>query len=122
MTAEQEPHAAGASARPWNLRRALGPLLAYHVLVVLGGFLLLDGVLQGSALERVIGVAMLVAGVVTAIAVVIWTATLAQASGPSRRGDGPPPRKCPRCGRAGRDGWTVCDRCGAPLVWTVRSS
>jgi hypothetical protein len=111
--------------RPWRFRRTLGPLIAYHALVIVGGLLMIDGVYRGSTVERDVGAAVLGVGVATALAVLVWTARLARAPGPSRPGAGPsspPERTCPRCGRPEREGRTVCVQCGAALVWSVRSN
>lgn len=121
MTGAGVPGTSHGPVRPWALRRVIGPLLAYHALVLAGGFLLVLGVVQGSTLERDVGAGVLAAGVATAVAVLAWSARLARA--PRSAGSvGPVPRVCPRCGRTGPDGRTVCDRCGAPLVWAIRSN
>jgi ribosomal protein S27AE len=125
MAGEEASGGGRASVRPWTIRRALGPLLAYHVLVLVGGVLVVEGVLQGSDLERDLGVVTLIAGVATALGVLRWTAKLARGSRYSRpagAATSAPSRTCPRCGRAGQDGRTVCEQCGSALVWSVRSS
>jgi hypothetical protein len=112
-------------ARPWRFRRSLGPLIAYHALVIVGGLLLIDGAYRGSTAERDVGAAVLIVGVATALAVLVWSARLARAPGPSRpdaHPSSPPERTCPRCGRRDREGRTVCVQCGAALVWSVRSN
>lgn len=121
MTGEGAPGASHGRDRPWAMRRAIGPLLAYHALVLAGGFLLVIGVVQRSTMERDVGAAVLAAGVATAVAVLVWSARLARSPG-STGAVGPVPRVCPRCGRQGTEGRTVCDRCGAPLVWAIRSN
>jgi hypothetical protein len=99
--------------------------VAYHLLVLVGGFLLVDGFLRGSTAEQDLGVGILIVGVATALAVLVWTATLAR----TRSSALPAPlaptarsRICPRCGRSGQEGRTVCLQCGSALVWTVRAA
>jgi len=107
---------------PLRFRTALGPLLLYHILIVVGGALTIVAVVRGPPELLVPGVGILAAGIGTVIAVLIWSGRLArraadeQAHGPSseRR----PRWVCVRCANSGVGYPAVCPRCGG---WLTRS-
>jgi hypothetical protein len=105
-----------------RFRTALGPLLLYHVLIVLGGALTIVAIVRGPSELFVPGIGVLAAGIVTVVAVLIWSGRLAH-----RAAEAPAPRTsaelrprwvCIRCANAGTGHPSVCPRCGG---WLTRS-
>lgn len=109
------------------LRKALGPLLAYHVLILGGAFFVGWGISVGPKVDLTIGVALIVVGIGVEGAVLVWSAGLARRSVGAFSGTqpegGPAPGKsrlepvlCIGCGWSGSGGRSICPRCGKPLI------
>lgn len=105
-----------------TFRKAIGPLIGYHVLILGGAYLVVHGDVVGSRTTLFAGVALVVIGIAVAIAVLYWSAGLARAKGqgPSYPGSDrtsgfPSPVEarwlCLGCGWTGQDGRNVCPRC-----------
>jgi hypothetical protein len=102
------------------LRRALGPLAAYHVMILVGAALIVEGRLHGSPTWFDLGVALAVAGIVLELLILGWTYRLA-ASAAARsmprvdaapREPSVPTRLCVSCAWHGRWAGACCPRCG----------
>lgn len=109
------------------MRLAAPPLLAYHALILVGAYVVVRGDTSGSLLLLGIGLAMVVAGILTELAVLAWSAGLTRHSAalPSARPtrevepgrSGPAARRiCWSCGWSGDGPGTICPRCARPLV------
>jgi len=108
------------------LRKAFGPLLAYHVLILGGAFLVGWGISVGSRAGLVIGLALIVLGIGVEVAVLVWSAGLtirsARTQSWSRREGTTPgptgigPSLCTGCGWSGSVGRSICPRCGKVLI------
>ncbi len=107
------------------LRTALGLLLAYHVLILVGAFFLIVGADSRNGLWEWVGVVLVVGGITTVIAVLWWTATLAHRGSPTVAGipgeleATVPPRLrsvCSGCGWIGIAQTATCPRCRRPLI------
>ena len=109
------------------LRKALGPLLAYHILILGGAFFVAWGVSVGSRANLAIGVALIVAGIAVEVAVLVWSAGLTKQSARMATGPWPVdrpasvrpmvgPRFCTGCGWFDSADRSICPRCGRPLV------
>jgi len=113
-------------------RRVLLPLFIYHVLVLVGGALLVLGIVDRHVTWTGVGLGLFVAGVALQIAVLRWsvrTISRARSSpspGPGENGLGVSrvlPRKlCPACGWRGPRIEVYCPRCGRPTVGLAPSS
>lgn len=110
-----------------TLRKALGPLISYHVLILGGAYLIVHGDLVGSRASLFAGVALVVVGIAVAIAVLYWSAGLARAKGRGPSYFGPAPISgigrpaetrwlCLSCGWTGQVGGNVCPRCAKLTV------
>lgn len=106
-------------------------LLAYHVLVIAGGALLVVGVADGYPALRDFGIGVLVAGLATLLGVLAWTASLAwgaarqAATGLPPNAPRPPAIRtwiCPRCTARAKVGGPICRRCGATMFLTETKS
>ncbi len=115
-----------SSAGPSVLMRKVGgPLLLYHVLILLGAFVLLRGVFVASVAWEAVGSGLIVGGILVEASILYWTAGLARAGvsaglpppvpgaravpdvrerwfclGCARIGPPTPGAICPRCGRS----------------------
>ena len=115
-----------APVPPRTARSALVPLLAYHALIVVGGAILIEGWIHGSGAWMAVGLGILLVGLATVVAVLVWAARLAVDAGraiPVRevRSPAPAPRGgtiCPRCAWSGPGRRVTCPRCGATVVPT----
>jgi hypothetical protein len=107
--------------------RLLWRLLTYHVLILLGGALMIDAVVNGTTPLLWPGLVILVVGVLIAIVAATWAAGLTVRAGAARRRSSTDPEPspgapsapgwfCPRCARAGSGHRVVCPRCGALVV------
>jgi uncharacterized membrane protein len=120
VTAEAGPSAAGTVALKAQVRRVVGPLLSYHVLLLVGAFLLVDGYGRGQESWVAIGVTLIIVGIVVEIAVLGWAASLARHSPAASVPKSPDPnsstlprpqRLCTSCGWKGRVRSPLCPRC-----------
>lgn len=107
---------------PLRFRTAVGPLLLYHLLILLGGGLILVAVLHGPSDLLLPGVAILIAGLVAVLAVLAWAGRMARRAASSavrpEASIGGPRWVCTRCGHTVTQLRAVCPRCGG---WLVRS-
>jgi hypothetical protein len=105
-------------------RRALGPLLAYHALILLGAYLVVAGS-AGSMPDWIpVGLGLIGAGIVVAIGVLAWASLLTRRAG--RRGHAAPGSSpstvretrwlCWACGWHSESPEGTCPRCGKPMV------
>lgn len=106
-----------------RFRSAVGPLLLYHVLILLGGAMILVAVLHGPPALLVPGVVILIAGVSTVVAVLAWTARLAReaalAHGATASSGDRARWVCTRCAYASSRVGAICPKCGG---WLIRRS
>lgn len=104
-----------------------GPLLANHLLLLAGAFLVVRGFVSGPSLSIVIGSTLIAAGVAIEIWIIVWSARLVRrgSSGlpapfprgsESGRGSSDRHRLCVGCGWRGGEGPQFCPRCGKVLV------
>jgi hypothetical protein len=105
----------------------LGPLVAYHVLIVGGGAVFLAGVVWSSPLWIGCGLAVLILGIAIHLWVLYSTAkrvpqgpaVLPRSSGAGATRGGPAApsvRMCPTCGFRGELDRPNCPRCGKFLI------
>lgn len=96
------------------------PLLAYHVLLLAGAFILLTGLARGDELWIGVGGGLIVAGIGIELAVLWWSASLVRRttgsneSGPLSVRESNPvgrPRLCASCGWKGKARGPLCPRC-----------
>lgn len=106
--------------------RTLGALLAYHVLILAGGALTIEGILGGSPDLRDFGLAVLGAGIVTVVLVLVGSGRRALAAARAAQRSGALERPvsavrswtCPRCAARGTGPTVTCPRCGALVAGT----
>lgn len=109
------------------LRRIGGPLIAYHALILAGAYLIVLGYTDGSAGLEWVGAALVGAGILTELWVLVWSARStrrAAALEPVGRPPGTSPSSsrppaefiCVRCGRQEPGIHWTCPRCGGPSV------
>lgn len=132
---EQEAHAGRNDGMPRSgpssiLRKALAPLLAYHILILGGAFFVGWGITVGPRADFILGVALIVVGIGVEGAVLAWSASLtmesARTAGRPSSAVGLAPGNpgvgtglCTGCGWSDSRSRTICPRCGKPLVrWT----
>jgi hypothetical protein len=107
---------------PPVIRRAIAPLLAYHVFILAGAAVLLLAVARSSPFWTGVGSALILGGLVVHAAVLRWTAILVTREPPVSMGSfgrdsGPANRwLCPACGWRGETGVGYCPRCGRFIV------
>jgi hypothetical protein len=122
--ATSQPRIGGA---PSVLRRYLGPLLAYHVLIIGGGAGLVAGIAWGSTFWAAVGLSALIAGVGIHLLVLYSTAkrVTQEAQRPTNSAENresaarfaPGVRRlCPSCGFRGETADRACPRCGKFLI------
>lgn len=111
---------------PAGLVRTVGPpLLVYHLLIFLGAYFVVAGVLEGSFGSELVGGALVGAGIAVEVAVLVWSAGLtrraaAEAVAERPRDPGMGGRRCYRCDWRGDAPGAVCPRCGAyPLAGPI---
>ena len=121
------PPDAATTPRP-ILRRVGGPLLLYHVLILVGAYFVFWGYANGSRTLEVLGVLLVSTGIVTELTVLAWSANLTRRSASRVHGTpGRPPQQpgptrelaswqCVRCGRIGSGAILTCPSCGGPAV------
>lgn len=107
------------------IRTIVGPLLAYHILILVGALFVVAGIRQDNLSWEWVGVFLVIAGVATMIAVLWWAASLARrnwtALGPPSR-ELPEPNTTERRSVCGSCGWMgisrtpTCPRCRKPVV------
>ena len=114
------------------LRRIGGPLLLYHILILVGAYLIVLGFIGHTQADQFAGWVLVAVGVCVEGAVVWWSATLTKrAAGRASLAKGirleSLPRTdrtlrwlCVRCGQDGIERSTVCPRCGGPVVRSPR--
>jgi len=108
-------------------RSVVGPLVAYHVLVLAGAYFILLGFVGGSRNLELAGVGVVAAGILTELWVLRWSARLVRRA--ADRGAGEristgqsslylPPKAslCVRCGAHESGVRRTCSRCGNPMV------
>lgn len=109
------------------MRLVAPPLLAYHVLILVGAYLIVRGDSAGSLPLLYIGLALVVAGIATEAAILAWSARLTQRSAVAPGSVGAPVghtetaaaisrRFCIGCGWTGEEARTLCPRCARPLI------
>lgn len=105
------------------LRRLAGPLVIYHVMILIGAFLIIAGGSWGY--WRLVGAVLVGAGIAVELSILAWSASLAT-SASTRTGEfdstlptsapGAPRRICVACGQEGSVATLTCPRCGKPVV------
>ncbi|HYB79046.1 MAG TPA: hypothetical protein VEG66_04715 [Thermoplasmata archaeon] len=105
------------------LRKVGGPLFLYHVLILLGAYLIVWGWIQRTPAWEIVGAVLVAAGIATEVTVLAWSARLvrrtAARQGPTRRSTRELPREtwlCVRCGRSESGPCPTCPRCGGTVV------
>ncbi len=116
---------AGGSARRSITRVLLGPLLGYHLLILVGAAILVTSLLSGNRDLEVLGGSLVAAGIAVQLVVLHWTFTLARGarSSPifetsSSLGGDPGVGRwfCPHCGWSGSARARLCPVCYRPTV------
>jgi hypothetical protein len=121
------PNLPGKSRASLTARRALGPLFAYHAIIIVGAIVLLLGIARSEALWVDTGSVVVAAGIAVYLAVVAWTIQLARRSArPTGNSSASTPQSvlpdprgrslCPSCGWKGDRESGICPRCGKLLV------
>ncbi len=119
------PAAPGARTPREVMRRATGPLLGYHVLILVGAFFTIRGSVIGSSLSLGLGIAMIVAGIGTEIGLLAWSAGLTRSSAVRDPANHLPPIetlparplwRCIACGQVTEGLGGTCPTCGRPLI------
>jgi hypothetical protein len=115
----------GPGPFPW-LGRLWGPLLADHVLILVGAYFVIAGHERGSAGSVALGASFVSAGVLLEAVVVVWTARQVRRLGPGSvvpsgaaaiLGTGRETARCFSCGWTGTPGPSrVCRRCGRATI------
>jgi ribosomal protein L40E len=109
-------------------RTVVGPLVAYHVLILVGAYLIVLGYVENVRVFEVAGIGFVVVGVLTELWVLRWSAGITRRA--ARPGTGDPIGKsestgaataqqsvCLRCGARDPTGVRrTCRRCGNPMV------
>jgi hypothetical protein len=109
------------------LRRVGVPLVAYHVVIFVGAFLVLRGSSIGSASSVGEGIGLIVLGVAIEGAILAWSAKLTRNAAVSSRRAAIVPedepggaarrrRVCVYCGAPSGAGRRICATCGRPLI------
>lgn len=115
----------GESARRSITRVLLGPLLGYHLLILVGAAILVTSLLSGNRDLEVLGGLLVAAGIAVQLVVLHWTFMLARQarSSPifetssSLGGDSGVGRWfCPHCGWNGPARARLCPVCYRPTV------
>ena len=105
------------------LRKAAGPLILYHAMILSGAFLIVAW--GGWGYWRLVGAVLVGAGIVVELSVLIWSASLTRSASIRTHQDRPtlptsPPvgrrRVCVACGKVMSDDTPTCPRCGRPVV------
>jgi hypothetical protein len=108
------------------LRKVAGPLVLYHVLLLTGAFLLLDGRKLGNASWEGCGWVLILSGILLEVGILVWTAgplrtTAASLPSTVRSGSGAADRPlevrlCAACGWMGHVRSRLCPRCARPTL------
>jgi hypothetical protein len=109
---------------PSTARRWIGPLFAYHLLILAGAVVLVLGVARGSQLLIDVGSIVIGSGVSVQLWVLYVTGKLARQGPPvtvaAVGGDHPPDSSgrwlCPACGWRTEGATRNCPRCGKFLI------
>lgn len=112
---------------PRSLRRVVGPLVGYHLLLLIGAYFALRGAIEGAEPSLAAGLSLVVLGIALEVALLVWSARLIRAQAAARtsptgpRARAPPgderfARFCWRCGWRGPGPIRTCPRCGGVLV------
>jgi hypothetical protein len=107
-----------------TLKKIGMPLLAYHVLILLGAFVVLSGLVVGPFGSEPFGLVLIGAGIALEIGILWWAVTLVRGAARTTSGrsevalpTGPLRRWiCPGCGRIGRELLATCPLCGRVRV------
>ena len=108
-----------AGAPPKRILRTFGPpLIVYHLLIFLGAYFVVAGVLEGSFGSELVGGALVGAGVAVEVCVLIGSARLTRRAATGELRESPRDvatgeRRCYRCDWRGNAAGIVCPRCGA---------
>lgn len=109
------------------MRKAGGPLVLYHVLILLGAFVLLRGVFLSAPAWEVVGGGLIVAGILVEASILYWTAGLARGGVPAAPH---PPEPGAHANHDVRERWfclgcarigpptpgAICPRCGRSMI------
>lgn len=107
--------------RVHGLRRVVLPLMANHVLILVGAWFLVSSDLAHRTTAAAVGASVLAGGIAIELAVLLWSASLVRAAARSTRGTPAASMqqrsRCISCGWSGvRRVGAPCPRCSKPIV------